>query len=283
MQGISGMDGVTVEATAATTVEAPLGATPPPEPAARATPSETVTTSDYVQLPQSAFKKLKDDALERGRKKALSEFEERVKAAGFTSFEDMLKAVPSKGAPKQQVAAYEDEDDVDDVPVQVSAEAPKKTGNAAVDRERERLHREKLKLQAKLEREALRRRELQRELDAREAEMGLRQSAALAGVRDIDYAITLLERHISGKDEAALAEFDERSFFNQLRTSNPYLFGETVVAATTGNAAAAAPKAPTPNAVTQQSVQSQAVDARKMNREEYAALLRSRGLAVGTT
>lgn len=278
MQGTNGMDGVTVEATTATTVEAPLGATAPAESVAAKV--DAVETSDFVQVPQSAFKKLKDDALERGRKKAQAEFEERVKAAGFSSLDDLLKAVPSKTTAKKPVASYI-EDDVDDVPVQVAAEPPKKTGNAALDRERERLHRETLKLQAKLDREALRRRELQRELDAREAEMGLRQSAALAGVRDIDYAITLLERHISGKDEAALAEFDERAYFSQLRASHPYLFGETVVAATAGNAAAAAPKAPAPNAVTQQTVSSQAVDARKMNRDEYTALLRSRGLSVG--
>jgi hypothetical protein len=280
MQGLNGTDGVTVEATTATTVEAPLGATAPAS-SVSAAAADTVEASDFVQVPQSAFKKLKDDALERGRKKAQAEFEERVKAAGFSSFDDLLKAVPSKTTAKKQEVSF-DEDDVDDVPVQVSAEPPKKTGNAAVDRERERLYREKLKLQAKLEREALRRRELQRELDAREAEMGLRQSAALAGVRDIDYAITLLERHISGKDESALADFDERAYFNQLRSSHPYLFGETVVAATTGNAAAAAPKAPAPNAVTQQTVSAQSVDARKMNREEYTALLRSRGLSVGT-
>ena len=277
MSGIGSMTGevVSMEASLANAA-APLGATSPAF--ADAPVAKTVETDSMtVNLPSSAFKKLKDESIEKGKKKAFAEFEAKAKAAGFDSFDEMFSlATAQKTAPVTTRA-----------PAKAQTEAtvpppPKKTGDSAVDRDRDRFYREKLKLQSKLDREGLRRRELQRELDAREAEMLLRESAAMSGVRDIDYAIRLLEREISGKDETALSDFDERAFFGQLRGSHPYLFGETVVPATTGLANASAPAAPRPNTVTQQVSASQQVDARKMNRQEYEAHLRSRGLAVSS-
>lgn len=256
-------------------VAAPLGATAPM--AATSAQKTFETESGVVNLPSSAFKRLKDEAQAKGMKKAMSELDAKAKAAGFGSFDELFAAATTKPAQ----AKSQSHNTVEHTKEATVTPPPKKTGNAATDRERERLYREKLKLQSKLEREAQRRRETMREKEALEARMELERTASRIGIRDLDYAIHLLEREISGKDEAQLMDFDDRAFFEGLRGSHSYLWGETVVPATTGNATAAAPAAPRPNTVTQQTSAAQQVDVRKMNRQEYEAHLRSRGLAVG--
>ena len=276
--GIGSANGEVVSVNPATAnVAAPLGAQAPV--AAPVAQQNTATDSNSVNLPSSAFKRLKDEAQAKGMKKAMNELENKAKAAGFASLDAMFEAATSNGTSQKTQKAR-------DVIERNTKEAtvpppPKKTGNATADRERERLYREKLKLQSKLERESQRRREALREKDALEARMDLERTASRMGIRDLDYAIHLLEKEISGKDENALMDFDERTFFEGLRGQHPYLWGETVVPATTGNATAAAPSAPRPNTVTQQTAAAQQVDVRKMNRQEYEAHLRSRGLAVG--
>ena len=189
MSGIGSMTGevVSMEASLANAA-APLGLTSPAF--AEAPVAKTVETDLMtVTLPSSAFKKLKDESIEKGKKKAFAEFEAKAKAAGFDSFDEMFSAATAQKTAPVSMKTF--------VKAQTEATVPpppKKTGDSTVDRERERLYRDKLKLQSKLDREGLRRRELQRELDAREAEMSLRESAAMSGVRDIDYAIRLLER-----------------------------------------------------------------------------------------
>lgn len=273
--GIGSVTGevVSVDASLANAA-APLGAQAPNM---QTSAPSTKTSASTVELPSSAFKRLKEEAQAKGMKKAMSELDAKAKAAGFSSFDDLFAAAtkPSQAKPQQRQSVERVEKEVSVTP------PPKKTGNATTDRERERLYREKLKLQSKLDREAMRRREALREKEALEARMALERTASRMGIRDLDYAIHLLEREISGKDEQALMDFDDRAFFEGLRGQHPYLWGETVVPATTGNATTAAPAAPRPNTVTQQTSAAQQVDVKKMNRQEYEAHLRSRGLAGG--
>jgi hypothetical protein len=123
------------------------------------------------------------------------------------------------------------------------------------------------------------RKELQRQLDAKEAEMELREAAITRGIKDSDYAIRLLTRSLEGKTEEELAKFDHGKFFDDLRGTHPYLFGEVVKPATTGTGAGA-PAAPKPADAAAADAQNGRTDATKMTAEEYRAHLAKRGLAI---
>jgi hypothetical protein len=110
--------------------------------------------------------------------------------------------------------------------------------------------------------------------------MALREAAAVNGVRDIDYSLRLLQRELEGKDEQALAAFDEGAFFTGLRKTHPYLFGEVTVAATTGTGVGNAPTAPKAGTVTQAQGAAGKSDARSLSSDEFQKLLRSRGLSA---
>lgn len=116
------------------------------------------------------------------------------------------------------------------------------------------------------------------EADAIRAEMHLRTVAAGVGVQDIDYAIMLLTREVEKLTPEDAEKFDERGFFEGLRKSKPLLFGEAVVPATTGTGTGGAPTPPKPNTVASQTAANGKVDARKMNPQQYAELLRARGI-----
>jgi hypothetical protein len=73
-------------------------------------------------------------------------------------------------------------------------------------------------------------------------------------VKDVDYALALLQRQLQGMSQEELAKFDEDKFFTEsLRKTHPYLYGESVQPVTTsptGDPKAPptppAPRAPTP-------------------------------------
>jgi hypothetical protein len=219
-------------------------------------------------LSQSAYKRLKDEAREKGRKEALSSF---AKDAGFTTVEDLQRALTGfkNPAPPNPEAAS---------PAPEPA-TPPKSSNDKWDRERVHLQRQIDDLGRRVKTETEGRRELQRQLDAKEAEMELREAAVMSGIKDPDYAIRLLTRSLESKSEEELAKFDHGKFFGDLRSSHPYLFGEVVKPATTGTGAGA-PAAPKPGEAVVQNVQNGKVDATKLSPEEYRALLAKRGLAI---
>jgi len=120
-------------------------------------------------------------------------------------------------------------------------------------------------------------RESQRKLDALEARTALEKIANSKGIRDVDYAVHLLTRHCEGKSQEELKSFDEAAFFDKLRESHTYLFGETVVPATTGTGTGSPPK-PSPNAVSASVAAGGQVDVKKMNQAEFNAHLTARGI-----
>ncbi len=75
----------------------------------------------------------------------------------------------------------------------------------------------------------------------------LQLKAALAGVADSEYAITLLQRHVATLTQEQVQALDEGAFFAGLRESHPHLFPSAERGVTTGSAAAR-PKPPTPAA-----------------------------------
>lgn len=263
-----------VEATAATATAPEVTAT-----AQAADPAlPTIAGGKNVILPQHAIGKLKEEQRQRGKREAMTELEAKFKAAGFGSIDDAIAAMaaarnaPAKATPAP-VKAKEPELTVDE-DVQTTAQ-PQGTGDYA--KQMQRLQREREKLAKQFAAEQAQRRKLQRTLEAKEAEFALRETAVGKGVKDVDYALRLIQRELEGKDEKALATFDEGKFFDTLRASHPYLFGEMVVPATTGTGVGAAPAAPKAGTVQAAQTAANQIDARKMSQDEFQKLMRSRG------
>ena len=262
------------EATAATATAPEVTAT-----AQAADPAlPTIAGGKNVILPQHAIGKLKEEQRQRGKREAMTELEAKFKAAGFGSIDDAIAAMaaarnaPAKAAPAP-VKAKEPELTADE-DVQTIAQ-PQGTGDYA--KQMQRLQREREKLAKQFAAEQAQRRKLQRTLEAKEAEFALRETAVGKGVKDVDYALRLIQRELEGKDEKALATFDEGKFFDTLRASHPYLFGEMVVPATTGTGVGAAPAAPKAGTVQAAQTAANQIDARKMSQDEFQKLMRSRG------
>ena len=274
-----------MEETAAAPVEATAATAPTAEATATAPAAEsalpTIAGGKNVILPQHAIGKLKEEQRQRGKREAMTELEAKFKAAGFGSIDDAIAAMaaarnaPAKATPAP-TKAKEPEITADEE-VQTTAQ-PQSNGDYA--KQMQRLQREREKLAKQFAAEQAQRRKLQRTLEAKEAEFALRETAVGKGVRDVDYALRLIQRELEGKDEKALATFDESKFFDGLRQSHPYLFGEMVVPATTGTGVGAAPSAPKAGTVQAAQTAANKTDARTMSQDEFQKLMRSRGFSA---
>lgn len=222
-----------------------------------------------VSIPQSAFAKLKEEQRRRGQREAREELEAKFKAHGFGSLDEALAALTRNG----QTAAKA-------TPERAQPEQRQPVREATTDdRQLRKMQQERERLAKEYAKEQTQRRKLQRQLEAKEAEMTLREAAVSHGVRDVDYALRLLQRELDGKSEADLQGFNEAEFFGKkLRSSHPYLFGEMVIPATTGTGVSAAP-APTAGAVQAATGSAGKFDARKATPAEMQAELRRRGLS----
>jgi hypothetical protein len=138
------------------------------------------------------------------------------------------------------------------------------------DRRVQQLEREKRATDEKLAKEAKARRRAERERDAIEARSNLERIAGGVGIKKLSQAILLYEEHCRGKSEEELGKIDEAKFFEGLRATDPYLFGETVVPATTGTAGAPpGSHVPAPSATAAAAGAAGAVDVSKMSKEQY--------------
>lgn len=272
--------------TTAPSGSAPLGAAPPAtgagEPTADPLPQGMVPGKDgRIQvLSQSAFKRLKEEAREKGRKDALSSF---AKDAGFTSVEELQAAIHGWKAgskPKNPSADDGDSDTGEPKPKTQNQNnnRPDRRSLERWEREKQQFTKEMADLRNRMKHEADQRKELQRALDAKDAEMVLRETAVMTGIKDVDYAIRLLTRALESKSEKELAEFNEAKFFESLRSSHPYLFGEVVKPATTGTGGNGAPTPPKPGEASTQTAQSGQADARSMSREDFLKHIAKRGI-----
>lgn len=268
-------------------------------------PGVQQTEGGYL-VQSEAFKRIKTRSYERGSKNALEEY---AKAQGFSSVADMeakLKGqVPSgngRAAPRRRrnrggsrrspattTTGGSDMQKPQDPP---DAGADGAGDGEPIDtrefqrqirrleRRLERTEGTNVELTKRARREAQGRRRARRGNDALEAEMIVREAAARTGVRDTDYAMRLLTRHLQGKSVEDLKEFDESKYFEGLRGDHPYLFGEVHQPATTGNGASTAPSAPQPGAVGSGAAQGSQIDVKKMNPQEFREHLANRGLSV---
>lgn len=265
---VDALDGI--EAVSTSAQPAPVDVAPTGQAQQAAQPSA-------VSIPQSAFAKLKEEQRRRGQREAREELEAKFKAHGFDSLESALAAA---AATRQQSAkAQPQQRQAPKAPEPQQYQASTARDGSTDPRQLRKLQQERERLAKQFAQEQAQRRKLQRQLEAKEAEMTLREAAVSHGVRDVDYALRLLQRELDGKSEAELQSFNEADFFGKkLRGSHPYLFGETVMPATTGTGATgpAAPRAGEVQAATGQAGQ---FDARKATQEEFQRELRRRGLS----
>jgi len=251
----------------------PLAAAPPAPPAPPAGPQAAppaAPTPPTVPERDRVSARLRQEERQKGRRAAMAELEMEAKKAGFVSHAEMQAfafeqrrgkpATPPAPAPEQ-------------IPAQAQGLSPE-TVKAEARRRR---------MAKRLLHETRARREAERRITAREAEMELREVAIRAGVRDVDYAIAILRRHLSSQTKAQLAAFDETKWFEELRGTRAYLFGEREQPASTSPAASAAGAPPAPPAagpVKTDDANAGQIDAKKMSRAEYIEHLRKKGLNV---
>ena len=229
-----------------------------------------------VVLPSATLGKLKAEQRERGAREAIGELEAKFRAAGFGSIDEAISAMAAarNGGNTQPQAATQRKAEPE-----VMDSGASMSGGKTDRKQLERLAREREQYAKRYSQEQAQRRRIQRQLEAKEAEMALRETAVIKGVRDVDYALRLLQRELENKDEEALAAFDEGKFFDNLRSSHPYLYGEMVVPATTGTGVGNAPNAPRAGTVQAAQGASGAKDARSLSQDEFQKMLRARGLA----
>jgi hypothetical protein len=272
---------------------------PKPAEGAQGAPTEQRQQEEGVlQVKHGDFKRIKDEARDKGRAQALADLDAKAKSAGFESMDDALKkwAELSKKPQTQSPARPSPTQPKEPQPMPKPGNSPPKPQNEdALRRENLRAQDDKTKMRKQWRQSEAKRRELERALAAKQAEMGLREEMFQAGVRDVDYAVRLLTRELEGKTQEEIAKYDRPAFYGKLRTDKPYLFGESVAPATTGvdpakaagnsqggagggAGANGAPATPAPGAATAGEAGKNKFDAMKAKPEEVQQRLRELGL-----
>lgn len=280
---------VTEQETTTPPEQPPNGAPPPteqpPKPETKVEATTDATTKKdgegkVLQVPHSDFKKIKEEARERGRREALAELDAVAVEAGFESHADALKKL---GELKKHASKTEAQPSPPETQ-QMTKPADKKDAKAADKqaRESQRLADERSKLRKDWRAAQRSKRDLQRQLDHKDAQMELQKEAYQAGLTDVDYGIRLLTRELAGKSVEEVAKFDRKKFFDDLRAQKPYLFGEKVVPATTGTNGSkgdgSQPATPDASKPVVDAAKGAQFDARTATKEQYEEHLRKLGL-----
>ena len=253
--------------------QTPLVETPPVE-------TPPAQQGRNVMIPKAAFDKRVEQAKKSGRTAYQAELDAQAQAKGFANHAAMMSHLdtilknPAIKAPVKPVGQA----------ASSTPPAPPKNRNdrqamAQFDREKAKWQRDKQQTEQRLLDEQKRRRRAERERDATEARSNLERIASRCGVKDVDYAIHLYTQACQGKSEEELGKMNEEEFFKGLRHGHAYIFGETVVPATTGTAGVV-PGSHVPPSTAGTSAAAGAagtIDVTKMNKQEYREYKRSRG------
>lgn len=241
------------------------------------TPPGTQGPGGNYLVPHSVWAKTKQKQRERGKREAMDELDKVAKEHGFASYKDALAfmgAMKSKGSGKPAGEKPERESG--------SGSSGGGKWGKQYEREKQQWAKERGELSSKLRHTTRKYSDLEQTLAAERAEWELQKLAISKGIKDPDYAVRLLTRHlesIGGSDPEKLKElkFDDAAFFDKLRESHPYLFGEVVKPVTTGTGPNGQPVPPkgTNGAPSNPAT---GFDARKASPEEFRAELARRGL-----
>jgi hypothetical protein len=230
-------------------------------------------------IPKAAFDARVKQARQSGRTAYQAELDTQAQAKGFANHAAMMAHLdtiltkapvkPSSARPSGQASG---------APPASSGAPPAPPKNRNDRQAMERYNRDRAQWEKRVQAAELAsqndrkaRRKAERERDAIEARSNLERIAAKAGVKDTDYAIHLYTQHCQGKSEDELSKMDEDKFFQGLRQSHAYIFGETVVPATTGTAGNVPGSHVPPSTASTGAAAGAAgnVDVSKMSKEEY--------------
>lgn len=264
--------------------------------AARAAPAgpEGGQGEGVQQVKHSDFKRIKEEQRAKGRQQALADLDAKAVQAGFASHDDALKALASlqQKKPAQPVVPTIQPQGAPTMSIKPKNDPAKEAERLRLEQARATDDKSKMRKQWRVENR--KNRELQAQLAAKDAEIALREECYRAGVKDVDYTIRLLTRELQGKTQEEIGKYDRNAFYEGLKKDKPYLFGETVVAATTGTggevakkdgapapvngAAGVPPIPPTPGQAAVAEAGKNQFDARKASPQEISDRLRSLGL-----
>lgn len=239
-----------------------------------------------VVLPTATLGRLKAEAREKGKKAAQEEFLKTVRESGFSSIEELIKAAKTKAESEKTTPLANQAAPTPTLPTKAPEQksgAGKATAMTPHEIEIQKLRKqletattEKEAAKKRAEQEHQRKRDTQRRLEAAQVDAEIRETAVRLGVKDVDYACTLLRRELKTKTEDELRTFDETKFFTELREKTPYIFGEVIKPATTGPGAGKEPVLPNKTPVQEK------FDARKATPEQIQARLKQLGLKPPT-
>lgn len=263
----------------ATTTEPPADDDPPADPPATPDPpADPPRGGKVIAIPTSQMAKLKRDERDKGKRAAAQAADAQARELGYASHADMIDKLkakknrpPASARPTQTSA--NDDGDGDEPPTPPAAGARRQT---RVERELERAREQRKAANRARTAAEKKARQLERQREADRAEHELRLAAVGAGVQDVDYALALCQRQLSGMSDEELAKFDEVKFFKEeLRRLKPYLY-ETVEQPVTTSPPPSDPKPPTPPG--RPPAPPPDKDIRTVSRQEYKARLAKLGI-----
>lgn len=234
-----------------------------------------VKNGKVITIPTNAMAKIKQDERERGKRNALKERDSEARALGFKDYEDLKKFASNRG-PKPAAKPAQKPNQL------VQTAQPEQKVSRHTDQRIQQLQEDKRKALRARAQEEKRRKQVERQSLEMQAEMELKMIAVRCGVKDVDYAVSLLKRQTSAMSREQLNSFDEDKYFQEtLRQTHPYLYGEQIVLADTSveqPQGAPPPAAPTSKEVTKEVTNNGMIDAKTLTREEFNKMLVSRGL-----
>lgn len=273
---------------------APPPGAPPPAPY-----QERPDGSTQILSP-SAYKRIKEDAAKRGHKAATSEIMAKVREMGFETLEEAMAYAkmgkqggsgghPRNGGGRPDPAPTHAQPPANPGPAptpptrQERREDPK--AQSRFEAEKARWQTRQASYQRSLEQEKKRRRVAERDADELRTQLELERIATSAGIKRTKFAVEMLREHVQtfGGDEEKIKAFDEKTWFEGLRTAEPWLFNEQVKPATTGTRPAGngAPPPPAPGPTVRQNAgePNNGFDARKAKPEDVQNQLQQLGIS----
>jgi hypothetical protein len=241
------------------------------------------TQGKNVVLPSHAFAERLKKAKDQGRTAYQAELDKQAQDRGFANHAAMLqhldtmRAAP-KPRPNGQPNGGQQAQGADSAPTPPKNPKDRKAMQkyeqdlAKQRREAEKKDRENAELRKKARRAEDR-------ANSIEARANLERIAASCGIVKLGQAIYLYTEHCQGKTVEELDKMDETAFFNGLRQTDPYLFNEVTVPATTGTAPAIpGSHAPRPAAAAAAAGSAGRVNTLNMTKQEWAEYKRKQGL-----
>jgi hypothetical protein len=230
--------------------------------------------------PKWLKKRLEKEA-EKGRRRAISDLDAKAKAKGYADADEMLAAMDAAEARRADPPPRRDLPPRATPPAR--RDAPQPGGGArpqarppANDREMIALQKERDRLAKEAELARKRATRLERRMEETEVTNQLKGIASSVGIKELDFALHLFDEHNKRLTPEQREELDEKKFFEDLKTSKPFLFGTIERNGNTGTGNPP-PGGPVPRTQT-----NGVVDMRNASQADQDKWLKERGLTRPT-